>query len=229
MENRHVAGAARLAIVAALFLLWEGLARFGAVNPRMLPPASDVLATLWDLLQRARIHSDIAVTLLELVVSFAISVPVGVVLGIVIAESRFLSAVFKPLLFFLLQHSRSRCSCRCSSSPSASASPRRSRSASSSLTTAICTAAAVESIRADHVMIARRFGATRAQIVRRVDLLEHAAAADRGAAHLDDLHLHGRRARRDVRLAPRHPATRSPTGARPIRCARCSPACCWCR
>ena len=91
MENRYLAGAARLAIVAALFLVWEALSRTGAVNSRLLPPVSDVFATLWDLLQRPRMQSDIAVTLLEVIVSFAISVPVGFIIGIIIAESRFLS------------------------------------------------------------------------------------------------------------------------------------------
>jgi NitT/TauT family transport system permease protein len=171
MENRHVAGATRLAIVAALFLLWEGLARSGVVNPRMLPPASDVLATLWDLLQRPRIHSDIAVTLLEVVVSFAISVPVGVVLGIVIAESRFLSAVFKPLLFFLFSIPKSLFLPLFILAFGISFTQKVAFGfVSSFLTMVICTAAAVESIRADHVMIARSFGATRAQIVRRVYL-----------------------------------------------------------
>ena len=171
MENRHVAGAARLAIVAALFLLWEVMARSGAVNPRMLPPASDVLATLWDLLQRPRIHSDIAVTLLEVVVSFAISVPVGVAIGIVIAESRFLSAVFKPLLFFLFSIPKSLFLPLFILAFGISFTQKVAFGfVSSFLTMVICTAAAVESIRADHVMIARSFGATRAQIVRRVYL-----------------------------------------------------------
>ena len=45
--------AARVAIVVALFAIWEILSRTGIVNPRLLPSASDTLATLGDLLQRA--------------------------------------------------------------------------------------------------------------------------------------------------------------------------------
>ncbi len=45
---------ARLAIVVAIFAGWEALSRTGAVNPRLLPAASDTLLTLADLLQRAR-------------------------------------------------------------------------------------------------------------------------------------------------------------------------------
>ena len=52
---------ARIAIVLAIFALWEFLSRSGIVNPRLLPSASDTLVTLGDLLQRA-----IAVRLREL-------------------------------------------------------------------------------------------------------------------------------------------------------------------
>ena len=36
--------AARVAIVVALFAIWEILSRTGIVNPRLLPSASDTLA-----------------------------------------------------------------------------------------------------------------------------------------------------------------------------------------
>ena len=45
--------AARVAIVVALFAIWEILSRTGIVNPRLLPSASDTLAMLGELLQRA--------------------------------------------------------------------------------------------------------------------------------------------------------------------------------
>ena len=45
--------AAPVAIVVALFAIWELLSRTGLVNPRLLPSASDTLATLGELLQRA--------------------------------------------------------------------------------------------------------------------------------------------------------------------------------
>jgi ABC-type nitrate/sulfonate/bicarbonate transport system permease component len=171
MEHRHFAGAVRLAIVAALFLLWEVLSQTGTVNPRLLPAASDVFVTLWELLQRPRIHSDLAVTLLQVLVSFAISVPVGVFIGIVIAENRFLSDVFKPLLFFLFSIPKSLFLPLFILAFGISFTQKVAFGfVSSFLTMVLCTAAAVESIRADHVMIARSFGATRAQIVRRVYL-----------------------------------------------------------
>ena len=69
--------AARVAIVVALFAIWEILSRSGIVNPRLLPSASDTLATLGDLLQRASVRKDLAVTATEVVTAFALAVPVG--------------------------------------------------------------------------------------------------------------------------------------------------------
>ena len=67
--------AARVAIVVALFAIWEILSRTGIVNPRLLPSASDTLITLGDLLQRASVRKDLAVTATEVVTAFALAVP----------------------------------------------------------------------------------------------------------------------------------------------------------
>ncbi len=91
---------ARIAIVVALFALWEVLSRTGIVNPRLLPSASDTLATLGDLLQRASVRNDLLVTATEVLAAFALAVPVGALMGFLIAENRYFAEVTKPLLFF---------------------------------------------------------------------------------------------------------------------------------
>src|SRR5215510_7201625 len=91
---------ARFAIVIAIFGLWELLSRTGVVNPRLLPSASDTLATLGDLLQRANVRHDLAVTAQEVLAAFALAVPFGCLLGYLIAEHRYFADVMKPLLFF---------------------------------------------------------------------------------------------------------------------------------
>jgi len=53
---------ARIAIVVALFALWEALSRLGIVNPRLLPSATDTLGTLDDLLKRTSVRNDLAAT-----------------------------------------------------------------------------------------------------------------------------------------------------------------------
>jgi ABC-type nitrate/sulfonate/bicarbonate transport system permease component len=91
---------ARFAIVAVLFALWELLSRTGLVNPRLLPSASDTISTLGDLLARAGVRSDLVVTGVEVLTAFVIAVPIGALIGLLIAENRYFAEVTKPLLFF---------------------------------------------------------------------------------------------------------------------------------
>ena len=67
----------RLALLALVLGAWEMLPRSGIVNPLLLPPLSDVLATLVELLGRAKVHEAVAVTALEVIVAFIIAVPLG--------------------------------------------------------------------------------------------------------------------------------------------------------
>src|SRR5690349_14073482 len=90
----------RIAIIVAIFVLWELLSRTGIANPRLLPPASDTLAMLGDLLQRTNVRGDLAVTATEVLAAFALAVPFGCLLGYLIAEHRYFADVVKPLLFF---------------------------------------------------------------------------------------------------------------------------------
>jgi ABC-type nitrate/sulfonate/bicarbonate transport system permease component len=100
MTSRLHASLARIAITVAIFALWEFLSRSGIVNPRLLPSASDALATLGDLLQRTSVRSDLAVTASEVLAAFALAVPFGALIGYLIAEHRYFADVVKPLLFF---------------------------------------------------------------------------------------------------------------------------------
>src|ERR1700687_4211910 len=100
MAGTFAIKAARVAIVVALFAAWELLSRTGMVNPRLLPSASDTLATLWELLQRASVRNDLAVTASEVLIAFILAVPCGTLIGFLIAENRYFAEVAKPLLFF---------------------------------------------------------------------------------------------------------------------------------
>jgi len=91
---------ARLAIVVAIFAGWEALSRTGAVNPRLLPAASDTLSTLGELLQRGSVRNDLAATASEVLAAFALAVPFGCLIGFLIAGNRYFADVMKPLLFF---------------------------------------------------------------------------------------------------------------------------------
>ena len=91
---------ARFAIVVAIFALWELLSRTGLVNPRLLPSASDTLATLGELLQRASVRNDLAVTASEVAGRLRPRRAVRRLIGYLIAENRYFAEVVKPLLFF---------------------------------------------------------------------------------------------------------------------------------
>jgi ABC-type nitrate/sulfonate/bicarbonate transport system permease component len=91
---------ARIAIILAVFPVWELMSRIGLVNPRLLPSASDTLATLLDLLQRASVRNDLAATAMEVTTAFVLALPAGCLIGFLIAENRYFADVVKPLLFF---------------------------------------------------------------------------------------------------------------------------------
>jgi NitT/TauT family transport system permease protein len=100
MASRFQTSLARIAIIVAILALWEFLSQSGIVNPRLLPSASETLATLGDLLQRASVRSDLAVTASEVLAAFLLAVPFGALIGYLMAENRYFADVVKPLLFF---------------------------------------------------------------------------------------------------------------------------------
>ena len=161
--------AARVAIVVALFAIWEILSRTGLVNPRLLPSASDTLATLGELLQRASVRKDLAVTATEVVTAFALAVPVGALIGFLIAENRYFADVAKPLLFFAFSIPKSIFLPMFILVFGIGFPQKVAYAAFSTVFIVIMSAtAAVESVKADHVLVARSYGATRAQILLRV-------------------------------------------------------------
>ncbi len=184
---------------------WELLPRLGVVNALLLPPLSQVLATLADLLGRASVQEAVAVTALEVIVAFVIAVPLGAAAGIVIAESDYLSEIFKPILFYVF------------SIPKSIFLPMfilvfgigfQQKVAYAAFTTGfvvlMSATAAVESVRPDHILVARSYGATQnADSLARLRP-EYAALFARNLAHLHDLQLYRRHDRRNVRLAHRY-------------------------
>jgi NitT/TauT family transport system permease protein len=168
MNRTHII-LTRLALLALVVAAWEALPRTGAVNPLLLPPLSDVLAMLVQLLQRPAVHQAIAVTSAEVVVAFIIAVPLGAAVGVLIAEHEYAGDIFKPMLFYVF------------SIPKSIFLPMfilvfgitfQQKVAYAAFTTAfvvlMSATAAVESVKSDHVLVARSFGATRMQILRRI-------------------------------------------------------------
>jgi NitT/TauT family transport system permease protein len=162
---------ARFAIVLAMFALWEILSRTGLVNPRLLPSASDTLSTLGDLLQRASVRNDLAVTASEVLTAFALAVPVGALIGYLIAEHRYFAEVMKPLLFFAFSIPKSIFLPMFILVFGVGFAQKVGFGFFSTIFIVIMsTTTAVESVKIDHLKVARSYGATPAQTAFRVYL-----------------------------------------------------------
>lgn len=91
---------ARLAVVAALFLLWEITARW-FVDPMYLSPPSRVLAALGSVLATPGVPAALRVTLFELVVGFVLAVAIGLAVGLAVGLQRFSRRAFMPIVLLL--------------------------------------------------------------------------------------------------------------------------------
>jgi len=131
---------ARVAIIIAIFALWEALSRSGTVNPRLLPAASDTLAMLGQLLQRASVRNDLVVTASEVLTAFALAVPFGAMVGFFlvfgVGFAQKVGFGFFSTIFIVI----------------------------------MSTTTAVEQVKVEYLTIARSYGATSAQTALRVYL-----------------------------------------------------------
>jgi NitT/TauT family transport system permease protein len=160
---------ARLALLAVVIAAWECLPRYGVVNPRLLPPLSEVLGMLAQLLGRPQVHEAIGVTAAEVIVAFVIAVPLGAAVGVVIAESRYLGEIFRPVLFYVFSIPKSIFLPMFILTFGIGFGQKVAYAAfSTTFVVIMSAAAAVESVKADHVLVARSYGATRGQILARV-------------------------------------------------------------
>jgi len=159
----------RLLLLALVLGAWEVLPRNGIINPILLPPLGDVLRVLAELLTRPQVHEAILVTASEVVVAFVIAVPLGTAIGVAAAESDYFGAIFKPMLFYVFSVPKSIFLPMFILTFGIGFPQKVAYAAFSTLFIVIMSAtAAVESVRADHVLVARSYGATRGQILTRV-------------------------------------------------------------
>jgi NitT/TauT family transport system permease protein len=162
---------ARFAIVIAIFAAWEVLSRTGIVNPQLLPSASDTLAMLGELVQRASVRNDLVVTASEVLTAFALAVPFGALIGFLIAENRYFAEVMKPLLFFAFSIPKSIFLPMFILVFGVGFAQKVGFGFFSTIFIVIMsTTAAVEQVKVDYLTVARSYGATSAQTAFRVYL-----------------------------------------------------------
>lgn len=87
--------------VVGFLLLWELVSRLGLVDPRFLPPASDVLVRFGQYLVDRAFWRDVGATMLSWSIGLAIAVVAATVLGFLIGSSRFLELFTHSTIEFL--------------------------------------------------------------------------------------------------------------------------------
>ncbi len=159
----------RLALLAMVLAAWEWLPRWAIVNAALLPPLSDVLAMFVTILGRSQVQEAVAVTAGEVVLAFMFAVPIGACVGVLVAESEYFGQIFRPMLFYVFSIPKSIFLPMFILVFGIGFEQKVAYAAFSTVFIVIMSAAAaVESVKADHVLVARSYGATRAQVLSRV-------------------------------------------------------------
>jgi len=80
--------------------VWEVIAQAGLVRPLFLPTVTQVFEQFWTLLLEGEIVAPLLMSLYRAFAGLALSVAVGVVIGLLMARSRFANWAFDPLVSF---------------------------------------------------------------------------------------------------------------------------------
>jgi NitT/TauT family transport system permease protein len=159
----------RLILLALVLGAWEVLPQTGSINPLLLPPLSEVLQMLGQLLLRAQVQEAVGVTAAEVIVAFVIAVPLGAVIGVLAAENDYFGAIFRPMLFYVFSVPKSIFLPMFILMFGIGFGQKVAYAAFSTVFIVIMSAAAaVESVKADHVLVARSYGASPMQVLMRV-------------------------------------------------------------
>jgi ABC-type nitrate/sulfonate/bicarbonate transport system permease component len=85
-----------------VLVLWQAVVMAGMIPGRFLPPPSDVLITLARLLATADVLTAIGTTFLEVLLAGIIAIPVGILLGLMVAENKLAYRLLGPALSALM-------------------------------------------------------------------------------------------------------------------------------
>jgi NitT/TauT family transport system permease protein len=97
-----VAFARGVAGVLVLLAIWEGFARSGMFSTAMTPPVESVARTLWGMLADGSLVKNAGVTLLRVFFGLAVSFAIALPLGVLMARYWVVERIFLPVLSVLL-------------------------------------------------------------------------------------------------------------------------------
>lgn len=87
-----------LASICVFFIVWELLTAYKLISPVFLPSPSKILSEAAELIQDGTLQADVLISAKRVLGGFALASLIGVPLGILLGTSRFLRAVFDPII-----------------------------------------------------------------------------------------------------------------------------------
>src|SRR6476469_10426577 len=91
----------RLAIVAGVLVIWEGMARSGLLYRDVVPSLVAIGQALLETLRDPAFYMHLSTTLYEIAIAMAIGCVCSLFVGIVIGRSRLLQRAYEPCLYYL--------------------------------------------------------------------------------------------------------------------------------
>lgn len=95
----------RWGLVIGFVILWQAASKFGWISPAVFPPLDVIAASLWQGLTTGSLTSDIAISLQRAGIAFAASVLVGIPLGLLMGQLPKVERALDPLLQLFRQTS----------------------------------------------------------------------------------------------------------------------------
>lgn len=91
----------RISIIVLFLVVWEVLARVGAINTFLSSSPSQVFTTVFSLVKTGSLFGHIWVTLYEVLISFLIASVLGFVIGTILWSNKMIAKVIDPYLTIL--------------------------------------------------------------------------------------------------------------------------------
>ena len=100
-KNMHTAHLIRAVTLALLIIGWDILARSGLLLRDVVPSLVTIIASMGKLIINPLFYSNLSITSFEVIMALAIGSVLGIICGIIIGSSAFLSAAFEPYIYYM--------------------------------------------------------------------------------------------------------------------------------